>query len=150
MNIEFYNPEKMTDEMMSLLLIADPDEGEVKGYLKGASVLTAKYGSILTGIAVLIVRNDEFKLINIAVKENHQGMGIAKLLIMKIMELARKMGAAELLVGTGNSSLSQLALYQKCGFRISHIKTDFFASYADPIYENGIRCLDMVVLRAKL
>lgn len=149
MNIEHCNPE-ITDEMMSLLLTADPDEREVNGYLKGSSVLIAKDRNVLTGIAVLVKRNDVFELINIAVKENHQGKGIAKRLIMEIKELAKKMGAVELSVGTGNSSLSQLGLYQKCGFRMSYIKADFFASYPEPIYENGIQCLDMVVLCAKL
>jgi len=149
MNIEPYN-QKITDEMMSLLLTADPDKCEVNGYLDGASVLVAKEGINLTGIAVLVERNGEYELINIAVKESHQGKGIAKRLIMEIKVLAKKMGATELLVGTGNSSLSQLGLYQKCGFRMSYINTGFFASYPEPIYENGIQCLDMVVLCAKL
>jgi len=149
MKIEPYN-QKITAAMMSLLLMADPDEREVKGYLEGATILIAKEGPDLVGIVVLVQRNYEYELINIAVKESHQGKGVAKFLIMEIKALAKKMGATELLVGTGNSSLSQLGLYQKCGFRMSYIKADFFASYPEPIYENGIRCLDMVVLCAKL
>jgi hypothetical protein len=31
-----------------------------------------------------------------------------------------------------------------------HIEKDFFADYPSAIYENGIRCIDMVVLKAKL
>jgi len=149
MKIEPYN-QKITAAMMSLLLMADPDEREVKGYLEGATILIAKEGPDLVGIVVLVQRNYEYELINIAVKESHQGKGVAKFLIMEIKALAKKMGATELLVGTGNSSLSQLGLYQKCGFRMSYIKAGFFASYPEPIYENGIRCLDMVVLCAKL
>jgi len=149
MNIEPYDLD-ITDSMMSLLLIADPDEREVKKYLKGASILIAKDKGVLIGIAVLVTENDKFELINIAVEESSQGKGVAKLLITDVMTLAKNMGAKQLFVGTGNSSLSQLALYQKCGFRMSSIKTDFFVSYPDPIYENGIQCLDMVVLCAKL
>jgi len=149
MNIEPYDLD-ITDSMMSLLLIADPDEREVKKYLKGASILIAKDKGALIGIAVLVTENDKFELINIAVEESSQGKGVAKLLITDVMTLAKNMGAKQLFVGTGNSSLSQLALYQKCGFRMSSIKTDFFVSYPDPIYENGIQCLDMVVLCAKL
>jgi len=149
MNIEPYDQD-VTDTMMSLLLMADPDEHEVKKYLKGSSILIAKDKDELIGIVVLVTKNGEFELINIAVKENYQGKGIAKLLIMEVMDLAKTMGATELFIGTGNSSFPQLALYQKCGFRMSHIKTDFFASYPEPIYENGIQCLDMVVLRVKL
>jgi len=149
MNIEPYDLD-ITDSMMSLLLIADPDEREVKKYLKGASILIAKDKGVLIGIAVLVTENDKFELINIAVEKSSQGKGVAKLLITDVMTLAKNMGAKQLFVGTGNSSLSQLALYQKCGFRMSYIKTDFFVSYPDPIYENGIQCLDMVVLCAKL
>ena len=149
MNIEPYDL-SITDAMMSLLLMADPNKSEVKRYLNGASVIIAKDKNELLGIAVLVTENDKFELINIAVDENSQGKGIAKLLIKEVMVLAKKLGATELLVGTGNSSLSQLALYQKCGFRMSYIKTDFFDSYPEPIYENGIQCIDMVVLRAKL
>jgi hypothetical protein len=58
--------------------------------------------------------------------------------------------AKALWVGTGNSSLSQLALYQKCGFRIREIESGFFESYPEPIVENGIRCIDMVRLRVDL
>ena len=149
MNIEPYDLD-ITDSMMSLLLMADPDKSEVKRYLEGASIIVAKDKSELIGIAVLVTENDKFELINIAVDENSQGKGVAKLLIHEVMVLAKKMGATELIVGTGNSSLSQLALYQKCGFRMNYIKKDFFASYSEPIYENGIRCIDMVVLHAKL
>ena len=149
MNIAPYDL-AITDPMMHLLLMADPDEREVRHYLEGASVLIVKDLNKLIGIAVLVNRDNRYELKNIAVHESYQGKGIAKSLIMEIRSLAKKQGAVELFVGTGNSSLSQLSLYQKCGFRMSHIKTGFFASYPEPIYENGIQCIDMVVLCAKL
>jgi len=135
---------------MSLLLMADPNEQEVRSYLKGASILIAKDANILVGIAVLSDRDKTFELVNIAVHESYQCRGIAKSLIMEVKSLAKKQGAIELVVGTGNSSLSQLALYQKCGFRVGYVKTNYFASYPEPIFENGIRCIDMIVLCAKL
>lgn len=50
-------------------------------------------------------------------------------------------------IGTGNSSIQRLALYQKCGFRMASIDHDFFLKhYDEPIYENGIQCMDMVRL----
>jgi len=102
------------------------------------------------GIAVLSKSDDTYELINIAVHERYQGKGIAKNLIMEIKSLAKKQGTLKLIVGTGNSSLSQLALYQRCGFRMSYVKTNYFASYPEPIFENGIRCIDMIVLCAEL
>ncbi|MGX8177137.1 GNAT family N-acetyltransferase [Exiguobacterium artemiae] len=50
-------------------------------------------------------------------------------------------------IGTGNSSIGQLALYQKCGFRIVGVDLNFFLRhYEEDIIENGIRCTDMIRL----
>ena len=87
------------------------------------------------------------ELKNIAVISERQGEGIAKQLINAVKAHAGQTGATSLMVGTGNSSLSQLALYQKCGFRLSHVIPDFFSDYPEPIFENGIPCIDMVVLK---
>lgn len=138
-----------TPNIMALLLDADPDEQTVRTYLKDADILVAKDETTILGIAVLTHEYALYELKNIAVHPNHQGKGIAKQLITEIKTLAKTKGAQTLDVGTGNSSLGQLALYQKCGFRMHSIDKDFFADYA-PIFENGIRCIDMVRLRAKL
>jgi ribosomal protein S18 acetylase RimI-like enzyme len=54
-------------------------------------------------------------------------------------------------VGTGNSSIGQLALYQKCGFRITGIDYNYFIRhYDEPIFENGIPCRDMIRLAIDL
>lgn len=51
-------------------------------------------------------------------------------------------------IGTGNTSFSQLRLYQSCGYRITGIISDYFTRlYPQPIWENGIQCRDMVRLR---
>ena len=57
------------------------------------------------------------------------------------------LGAREVWIGTGNSSISQLALYQKMGFRIAGVDVDFFTrNYPEEIIENGIHCRDMIRL----
>lgn len=58
------------------------------------------------------------EIMNIAVAEHLQGKGIGKKLLRHAIETAKGYGMSKLEVGTGNSSVSQLALYQKCGFRI--------------------------------
>lgn len=65
--------------------------------------------------------------------------------------MARGQGAKTLEIGTGNSSLNQLGLYQKCGFRIIGVDKDFFTRhYEDEIVENGIICRDMIRLSMDL
>jgi len=88
--------------MMSLLLMADPNEQKIRDYLKGSSILIATDANILMGIAVLSKSDDTHELINIAVHERYQGKGIAKNLIMEIKSLAKKQGTLKLIVGTGN------------------------------------------------
>jgi ribosomal protein S18 acetylase RimI-like enzyme len=149
MKVEYYNQE-IIGELMSLLLVADPDENSIRGYLPGSSILVARESASFIGIAVMVREDTEFELKNISVREDYQGKGIAKNLIVEVKKLAKSMGAARLFVGTGNSSLSQLALYQKCGFRLHKIEPNYFNSYPQPIYENGIRCIDMVHLCAEL
>ncbi len=149
MNIELYDKE-ITSELMDLLLSADPDKKAILSYLPGSEVLICRNGDIFVGVAVLVETAGVFELKNIAVLKEYQGKGIAKAMIGKVKQLAKESGAKTLEVGTGNSSLSQLALYQKCGFRMQSIESDFFDSYPDPIFENGIRCIDMLRLSAEL
>lgn len=149
MNIKPHTGE-VTAAMMALLLLADPDEKAVSGYINSAKRLVALDGERLVGVAAVVGSGATFELKNIAVAPEYQGKGIAKQLISQVKSEANISGATTLIVGTGNSSLSQLALYQKCGFRLSRIKPDFFADYPQPIFENGIRCLDLVVLEMKL
>tara|TARA_B100000446_G_scaffold164366_1_gene165980 strand:- start:383 stop:832 length:450 start_codon:yes stop_codon:yes gene_type:complete len=149
MNILKYDKE-ITPELMALLLAADPDRESIFSYLFGSEVLVCRDNDLFVGVAVLAEEGGVFELKNIAVLEGYQGKGIAKSMINRVKQLAKESGAKMLEVGTGNSSLSQIALYQKCGFRMHSIESGFFDSYPEPIFENGIRCIDMVRLRAEL
>jgi hypothetical protein len=55
-----------------------------------------------------------------------------------------------MIVGTTNSSIDNIAFYQKLGFRMAEIKRDFFKAYLTPIFENGIRALDKIVFKKEL
>jgi hypothetical protein len=71
-------------------------------------------------------------------------------MIESIEKKVRNSGYRSILVGTSNSSIGNLMFYQKCGFRFEAIKKDFFLDYPQPFYENGIRGLDMVMLKKEL
>ena len=88
---------------------------------------------------------------NIAVAEKHHGQGIGKILVLDAIQKAKDKGFKVIEVGTGNSSVGQLALYQKCGFRITGVDKDFFKiHYDEEIVENGIACIDMIRLAKQL
>jgi len=135
-----------------LLLLADPSMETIQDYIHRGSIYIASIGHVMVGIYVLIrTRPLTLELVNIAVREEYQGKGIGRSLVQSAMDMARKEKAKVLEVGTGNSSIGQLALYQKCGFRIIGIDRDFFKKhYKEKIIENGIECMDMIRLAVDL
>ncbi|WP_238885122.1 N-acetyltransferase [Clostridium sp. YIM B02551] len=135
-----------------LLLLADPSIVIIKDYVSRGEIVVANYMGELIGVYVLIkTRPLTMELVNIAVNEKYQGKGIGKKLIFDAIKRAKEENIKVLQVGTGNSSLSQLALYQKCGFNICGVDRDFFIKhYKEEIIENGIRCKDMIRLEMDL
>lgn len=135
-----------------LPLLADPSEEAVNEYMERGQCLVARMDGEIVGVAVLIpTRPGTVEIVNIAVQEPLQGRGIGKLLIRRAIEAAREQGVRTIEIGTGNSSIHQLLLYQKCGFRMTGIDRDFFVRhYSEPIMENGIACRDMIRLSMDL
>lgn len=134
-------------QLKTLLLEADPDWAQVSSYLLQSNlfVILDEQAQIIAQLC-LFKTDDQAEIKSLAVASHAQGRGLAKALIQYLVENAKSFAFHTLWVKTGNSSLDQLALYQKCGFRMSQIKRDVFRDYPAPIYENGIRCLDQVVL----
>ncbi|XOK64332.1 GNAT family N-acetyltransferase [Paenibacillus elgii] len=137
---------------MDLLLLADPSPKLVEEYIQRGQCYVAKTEELILGVYVLLpTRPETVEIVNIAVDERHQGQGIGKKLVNHAIETARQLGYKTIEIGTGNSSIGQLALYQKCGFRMTWIDRDFFIRhYEEPIYENGMQVIDMVRLSQDL
>lgn len=133
---------------MELLLTADPSQKIVEEYLERGRCFVAEIRGQLIGVHVLLpTRPHTIEIVNIAVDEKSQGSGVGKHLLQHAIETAQAMGYTTIEIGTGNSSLGQLALYQKCGFRIVGVDPNFFLRhYEEDIIENGIRCTDMIRL----
>ncbi|WP_058303217.1 GNAT family N-acetyltransferase [Gorillibacterium timonense] len=141
---------------MDLLLEADPEQAFVEAYLReGFCAVACEENEQAVGVYVIVVREDgggrAAELVNLAVHSTHRGKGVAKRLIHHAAEQAKRLGARALQVGTGNSSLAALAVYQKCGFRITGVERDYFTKqYAESIVEDGIPCLDRINLELDL
>ncbi|CRZ34796.1 acetyltransferase (GNAT) family protein [Herbinix hemicellulosilytica] len=132
---------------MDLLLLADPSKDIIEEYLKRGDcyVATDDCNNIIGVIVLLPTRPETLEIINIAVRKDYQGKGIGKQLVNFAIQKAKEQKIKTLEVGTGNSSINQIAFYQKCGFRITGIDRDFFLRhYNEAIYENGIQCRDMI------
>ncbi|MGG0720269.1 GNAT family N-acetyltransferase [Robertmurraya massiliosenegalensis] len=137
---------------MELLLLADPSTELVKEYVKrGECFVAEKEQEIIGSYVLLPTRPETVELVNIAVAESEQGNGIGKQLVRDAINRAKEQGYKTIEVGTGNSSIDQLALYQKCNFRIVGVDLDFFSRhYEEKIIENGIWCRDMIRLSQDL
>jgi ribosomal protein S18 acetylase RimI-like enzyme len=137
---------------MSLLLLADPSQAAVESYIDRGKCFVAELNDAVVGVYVLLdTRPKTVELVNIAVAEQAQGKGVGRRLVGHAVTSAKTGGYTTMEVGTGNSSIGQLAFYQKCGFRIVGVDRGFFElHYPEPIYENGIHCRDMVRLALHL
>lgn len=140
--------EVLSDDVpMDLLLLADPSEGKVRSYLPSSRCFVALSEGTVVGVCAVQARErGTYELMNIAVRQGQQGHGIGSKLLAWVVEIFRRSGAEQLEVGTGTVGY-QLAFYQRQGFRVTGIDRDFFLrNYGEPIYEEGVRLVDMLRL----
>jgi ribosomal protein S18 acetylase RimI-like enzyme len=105
----------------------------------------ARDGGALVGAA--LVRTgppgpDE--IVYLAVAREHRRRGYGR----RILDGLRRAHPGGLLVGTANSSLDNIAFYQRCGFRMLEVRRDHFAYIDPPVTEHGIPMRDMIVFSA--
>lgn len=140
------------DIPFDLLELADPSRKQINKYLKLGPCYIAKVDSKMVGVLVLNqIDSTSIEIKNIAIHKSEQGKGFGKALLKYSEKVSQEQGCKKLIIGTGNSSIYQLALYQKVGFEISRIEKDFFINnYNEPIFENGIQCKHMIILEKNL
>lgn len=142
-----------SDEVpVDLLLLADPSLVQIEAYLHRSYCYLAYDQEQIVGEFVLLPTHPRtIEIVNVAVDERFQGRGIGKALIFSAIDEASKLNYKTVEIGTGNSSIHQLKLYQKCGFRIVGIDHNYFVRhYEEEIYEDEIQCRDMIRLRLEL
>ena len=136
---------------INYLLLADESEEVVNSYINDGEMYSVLLEESIVGV-VLFTFHPYYvvELKNIAFASSFRGKGLGKLVVNEAFEMYKKRGMCKMIVGTANSSISNLAFYQKAGFRMAEIKKDFFKKYPEPIFEDGIRALDMVMFEINL
>lgn len=133
-----------------LLLQADPDKQKIEKYLHKSRLYVVKNESgEVIGVCVIQrnIADTSWEILNIAVDENQHNKGIGKQIIQQVIQMANEWQVLKLWVATGNSSIDQLAFYQKCGFEMHSIIPNYFTdNYSEKIIENGIECKHQVRL----
>lgn len=138
----------ITDEHWRLLLLADPSKRLVQQYLQHGTVFEGRKADQVVAIMVLEeISPASLEIKNIAVDPKFENQGIATKLLNHALDFAKEHHYQQVQIGTGSTSLKQLYLYQKVGFRITRVRKDFFVkNYQRPIYENSLLLRDMLVL----
>lgn len=134
---------------LELLLEADPSEIQIKKYLEKSIAFEWQNSEKTIGVICLLPLNKhQLEIMNIAVLQPFQNKGIGKKLLEKAFDFAKSHHFSEIIVKTGNSSINQLAFYQKNGFRMQQIIPDYFSDHypEQVIIENDIPCLDQIIL----
>ena len=140
------------DRLRPLLLLAEPSESALDWSLENLS--DAAYSMTedgqAVGAATMRWKVEPCEIVELAIAPERQGQGLGKQFVEWLIEQARGRGKREVLVGTANSSIDNIAFYQRCGFRMDHVRKDYFWYHREPIYENRIRVRDMLVFRYDL
>jgi N-acetylglutamate synthase-like GNAT family acetyltransferase len=139
-------------ELVPILLQAEESEPALRWSL--AHLIDAVYRmddtEQLVGAATMQWRNDPCEIMELAIVPERHRQGHGRTLVQWLIQEARARGKARLLVGTANSSIPNIAFYQRCGLRMDHVRRDYFRYYRHPVYEDGIRKRDLLVFSVDL
>ena len=138
-------------QYLDLLMLADPSEEMINKYLDiGDLFLLSVKDTPVCAAVVTAISEDECELKCLATYPAFQGKGYGKQMV-KYLQESCKPRYKQMMVGTGNSSVGNIDFYKKCGFTYSHTIRNFFKdNYNEPIFENGIQCIDMICLKTSL
>lgn len=134
---------------LPLLLIADEQESAIDAYLERGRLYVMEDGGVRAVCVVTDEGDGVLEIKNLAVAPSWQRCGYGRVFVEYIRQRYR--GSFHTLqVGTGDSPLT-IPFYEACGFEKSHWVRNFFIDHYDhPIYEGGVRLVDMIYLRRDL
>ena len=135
--------------VVPLLLLAEPSASALEWSLANLSdtIDRCDHGATLVGAATMRWRDDPSELVELAVGVAHQGHGVGRRIVEWLVAEGRRRERRAIEVGTSSTSLGNIAFYQKCGFRPSAVRRDYFWYYRGEQRENGIPIRDMLVFR---
>ena len=144
------------EALVPLLLLAEPSERALRWSL--AHLSDAVYRLDVDGAhagppaaaATIRWEGEPCEIVELAVGPERQGRGVGRAFLDWIAAEARRRGKRAVEVGTANASLGNLAFYQRCGFRMHHVRRDYFSYLRAPRVEHGIEVRDLLVFRREV
>ncbi len=140
------------EALLPLLLLAEPSSSALLWSLNNLSdtIYRMDEADVPVGAATMRWRKAPCEIIELAIAPERQGQGLGKRFVQWLIGEARRRGKTEMLVGTANSSIDNIVFYQKCGFRMHEVRRDYFWYHKQPLFEDGLPVLDMIVFRYDL
>lgn len=138
--------------LLNLLLDADPDERRVADHLAHGELHVARLRKRPVGVVVLRQTTpDTWEIMNCAVAPDCRRKGYGTALVLHALDIIKSKGAVYAELGTCDASPGPMALYRRCGFQVvGVIKNHFTENYPEPVWDNGVQCIDMIRMRAQL
>lgn len=97
--------EDIKDAPWDLLLLADPSSELIEEYLSRGQCFVTLIHDEIVGVFVLIrTRPETMELVNVAVRDDFQGKGIGKQLVLSAIDKAKEQGAKTIEIGTGTQA----------------------------------------------
>lgn len=137
------------ERFVPLLLEADESEQIVRAYLEQGDLYVIASDGTEVGVALMIPDGADLEIKNLAIAPEHRGRGAGTAAIELLADLAWKTGASRLIVGTADSSPGTVRFYERAGFLRYGVREGFFDSYPEPIWEDGVRARDMIMLERR-
>jgi ribosomal protein S18 acetylase RimI-like enzyme len=135
-----------------LLLLADETREAIDEYIHTGEIFVIEKDNTIIAVYVLFALSDTLAEIkNVAVTADFQRMGIGRLLLADAAKRAASAGFRDMIVGTPEVSYPLIRFYENAGFVRYEKRENFYIDhYPYPIIENGVRLVNMIILRKKL
>lgn len=135
---------KTKSNYASLLCESDPNINLVENYLRDGRLFAYfENQTPLAFIAIKEINDTTLEIKNLLTLENYRGHGYGKALLQYIEKLYQN--KTTFLIGTANSSMTNMLIYTKLGYHYSHKIDNFFIDYyPQEIYENGMQATDLL------
>lgn len=140
------------EALFPVLLLAEESPSALHWSLRNLAdeVFRMDDGDTLVGAATVQWRDDPCEILEMGIIPGRQGQGLGKRLVEWLVDEARRRGKHAMVVGTPNTSFGNFVFYQKCGFRMDHVRKDYFWYYGEPVFRDGLQVRDLLVFRREL
>ena len=136
--------------VLELMRIADDSEKEIREYLHSGRLFLLQEELESDPIGQLLViphDNSCAEIRSVSIVAQRQGQGLGKFLIRAVLSVLKSDGISRVTVATSTADISNIAFYQKLGFRCWKIERDVFTpskGYPEKHLVGGIELRDKI------